>query len=102
MKHTNIKITKNSFDILKEIRNNSGTMDSILNKIMDNVDSFMPFEVYSNDLSSIKLSTETLNHIDTFHITEKESRNNIITKLLFDLDELNNISSQIVVECISF
>lgn len=102
MKYTNIKITKNNFDKLNEIRNGTGTMDSTINKIMDQVDSFMPLVNYSTDLSSIKLSTETLERIDTFHISNTESRNNIITRLLIAFDELNNTSSEIVDEYISF
>lgn len=102
MKYTNIKITKNNLDKLNEIRNGTGTMDSTLNKIMDYVDPFMPLVNYSADLSSIKLSTETLERIDTFHISNTESRNNIITRLLIAFDELNNTSSEIVDEYISF
>lgn len=102
MKYTNIKITKNNFDRLHEIRNGKGTMDSTLNKIIDEVKPILPDVRYSTDLSSVKLSTGTLQRIDKLRITETESRNNIITRILLAFDELNNTSSEIVDEYISF
>jgi hypothetical protein len=92
MKSTNIKIFRHNFEKLKKVE--GGTMDKKLNTLIDIVEPTMPFVEYSNEKTSIKLNQETLNRLDMFRVTLNESRDNIITRMLIMLDELNNTVSE--------
>ena len=70
-----------------------GTMDSKLNSLMDIVEPFMPFFPYSDEkTTTMKVTKKTLKRLDEFRITSTETRENIITRMLIMLDELNNTS----------
>lgn len=89
-KQTNIKISKYVRDELTNIE--GGTFDKKLNTLMDIVEEFMPFVDCNDERANIKTNTDTLERLDKFRITTAESRDNIITRMLIMLDELNNTS----------
>lgn len=97
MKQTNIKISKYVRNQLETI--DGGTFDKKLNTLIDIVENFMPFVEYGDERTNIKTNSKTLERLDTFRITSTESRDNILTRMLIMLDELNNTDS---VEYISF
>lgn len=98
MKPQVIKISKYVKEKLDEIK--GGSKDTKVNNLMDIVDSSMPFVEYSPEKTSIKLLPETLERLDSFRITQGESRDAILTRMVIALDEMNNTSS--IEEWVSF
>lgn len=88
----NSKIIKVSETSWKRLKNsNKGSIDKSLNILMDLVENEMPNVEYSDDnLKSINVYKDTVERLDTFRISDTESRNNIITRLFLALDELDN------------
>ena len=91
MTKTNIKISKYVRDELEEIE--GGTFDSKLNTLMNNVEPLMPFIDCNDERTNIQTTKETLERLDKFRITANESRDNILTRMLITLDEINNTGS---------
>ena len=91
MKKQIIKVQRNIINALREIE--GGTYDKKVNVLMDAVDSEMPFVKYTQETSSMTLYPDTLKRLDAYRITYTESRNNILTRLLIALDEINNTSA---------
>ena len=87
-----IHISENNWKQLKEI--DGGTMDKKLNVLMDKVESVMPFVDYSTNNKSVKLYSDTIERLDGFHITENESRDNILTRMLLCLESLEQSDIQ--------
>ncbi len=88
MKKQIIKVNKNIINHLKEIE--GGTYDKKVNVLMDIVDKEMPFVKYTQEQGSMTLYPDTLKRLDSYRITYTETRNNILTRMLILLDELNN------------
>lgn len=83
-----IKISEKNWERLKH--SNKGSIDKSLNILMDIVEKDMPIVEYSNDnLKSINVYNDTVERLDSFRISDTESRNNIITRLLLVFDELD-------------
>jgi len=97
MKKQIVKINKNIIEHLKEI--DGGTYDKKVNVLMDIIDKEMPFVKYTQEQGSMTLYPDTLKRLDSYRITYTETRNNILTRMLIALDEMNNTVSE---EFISF
>ena len=91
MKYQVLKINENNHEALKEI--DGGNTDKKLNVLMDIVDPIMPMVDYSDSKKSIKVYSDTAERLDSFKITAPESRDNILTRMLIALNELNNTSA---------
>lgn len=98
-KKTITKINACNWERLQEIE--GGTIDRKLNKLMDIIESEMPFVEFNTEMKSINVYTDTLERLDGFHLTMSESRDNILTRMFIALDEINNTSNE-VEEYISF
>ena len=89
MKPQVLNLRKN---IVEKIKNDidGSTNDKKVNILIDTVGSQMPFVDYSTERTSVKLHKDTLNKIDSYRITETESRDNILTRMLLMYEEINN------------
>lgn len=99
MKQTIIKINERNWEHLNEIE--AGTMDKKLNVLMDIVEPLMPMEKYSTNYKSVKVYKDTVERLESFHLTETEARDNILTRMFLCLDEINN-TNNVTEEWISF
>lgn len=81
-----IKIHKNVLEKLKKIDGSSN--ENKINKIMDSVEPIMDFVRYNDELVSVKLTSQTVERLDSFRITPTESRSNILTRLLLAYDKI--------------
>ncbi len=87
-----IKLNENNWQQLKKLE--GGNMDKTLNILMDTVENSMPFVDYSVEKKSVNLYSDTLEKLDSFRITENESRDNIVTRMLVCLQRLDNFNMQ--------
>ena len=86
-----IKISERNWQKLKDLQ--IGSMDKTLNIIMDNVEDIMPFVEYSDDsMKSVNIYKDTFNRINSFRLTDTETKETIVTRLLIAFDEINNFA----------
>ena len=80
-----IKIHKNNKSLISET--GVSTYDNLINELIDEVEDDMPFfEVDYSPSSSIKLKKTTLERLESFKLTDGESYENIIVRLLLAKD----------------
>lgn len=91
MKPQVTKISKYVKDNIDRI--DGSTMDAKVNNLISAVEHMMPFVEYNVERSSMKLYPKTLERLDTFKISNGESRDNILTRMVITLDEMNNTSA---------
>ena len=86
---TTIGISKTNKALLKEY--SSGTYDEIINQLLDEIEDELPILDLNSPTSSIKLNKDTLQRLESYSLTKKESYENIIMRILFHAKTLNNI-----------
>lgn len=85
-----IKISERNWQKLKDLE--IGSMDKTLNVIMDNVEDTMPFVKYSGDsMKSVNIYKDTFDRINSFSLSETETKETIVTRLLIAFEEQGNL-----------
>ena len=87
MKNSKIlRISETNWKKLKD--SNNGSMDKALNILMDTVEDVMPHVIYNNDvIKSVNVYKDTADRLDSFRISDTESRDNILTRLFIAYEE---------------
>lgn len=85
-----LRISEKNWQKLKDL--NKGSMDKTLNILMDNVEHQMPHVEYVNDkIKSVNVYPDTAERLDSFRLSDTESRDNIVTRMFITFDELENV-----------
>jgi len=85
---TTVKIHKNTKNLL-----NDTTYDVAVNNLINQVEDYMPLiDVDYSIISTMRLDKSTVDKLDSFRITEGESYENIITRMIIVSQYLNNDS----------
>lgn len=83
-----VKTNLNNYQKLKNIA--EASLDSNMNTLMEAVEQDMPFVEYNREMKSVNLYPATCDKLDSFRITETESRDNIITRLLIAYENISD------------
>ena len=82
-----VKIHKNN----KNLVNGEGTYDEIINRLIDEVEDYLPIhEVDYSTVTSIKLKENTVDRLESYKLTEGESLENVIVRMIILSQQLNN------------
>ena len=87
-----VRITKNTRDALKEYTDIKMSYDGIINRLINEVEDYMPLpNEIDNRFLNINLHEDTMDRIKSFSLTNGESYENIIIRMLLLSQTLNNI-----------
>ena len=85
---TIVKIHKQNKNQLKAYTN--GAYDEIINKLIDDIEHTIPIhEIDYSTVSSIKLKEDTIDRLSAYRLTDGESYENIIVRMLILAQSLN-------------
>lgn len=91
-----VKIRKNNKRTLDELSEGNQYNDKV-NNLMNEVEDYLPLnEVDYSPITSIQLTDDTVERLESFKLTDGESYENIIVRLLLTKDlymKLNNIDN---------
>lgn len=88
---TIIRMEKHNKALIKSY--DDGTYDEIINQLIEDVGSNMPIlDWVESPLSSIRISEDTVNKLDGFRLSPKESHESVILRLLLMAKSLNSDS----------
>ena len=86
---TTVKIHKQNKNTLKEYAD--GSYDEIITKLLNDTEDYLPIiNVDYSIVSTMMLNENTVERLDTYRLTEGESYENIIMRLLVLSKSLNN------------
>lgn len=72
-----------------------GSFDEIVNQLIDDVEDYMPYVPLDNPLkSTLPLDSNTMDKLKSFRLTESESYENIILRMLITAQGLNSIEDK--------
>ena len=88
---TVIKFTKRNKQMLKDY--SDGSFDKIVTQLLDEVEEHLPVvDVDYSVMSTIEIKDDTLERVEAYRLTEGESYENIILRMLMTAKTLNTTS----------
>ena len=88
-----IKIDRKNKQLLREY--SEGSFDKIINQLIDDVENYMPVIPLENPLvSTLPLKNDTMDRLKFYRLTESESYENIILRMLVTAQSLNSMNDK--------